>query len=166
MGHFTNVLTIPHYFYDFSFRSFAVADRLGSRPVNTFPRAILSRNRVWLRAGALHLPKSKTTFLEWPQAVVVTTDFVSRKDATTFLSFLFFSFINRLTKKKDVVFLYEFQEKKKYEFYYRKDITSNYSRAFVVFRSLPETLWLALIKDPNGSVSGSHRGGSFDKESK
>lgn len=27
-------------------------------------------------------------------------------------------------------------------------------RAFVVFRSLPETLWLALIKDPNGSASG------------
>lgn len=33
----------PAYFYDFSFRSFAVADRLGRRPVNTFPRAIIAQ---------------------------------------------------------------------------------------------------------------------------
>lgn len=99
-GSFHQVLTIPRDFYATTFLSDRGCGHLGSRPVNTFLRAIISRNRVWLRAGALHLPKSKTTFLEWPQAVVVTTDFVSGKGTVTFLFF-----VSRLTGKKEISLL-------------------------------------------------------------
>lgn len=141
MGHFTSVLTIPRYFYAATFLSdrSRLRTRLGSRPVNTFPRAIIAQplSDYALAHFTYRNPKPPFSSDRRPSG---RHDGFREKDAATFLFFLG-TLIDRRKKKEPSRLRMDLKrEKKKYESYYRKDITWNYSRAFVVFRSLPETL--------------------------
>lgn len=91
------ILTVSRDFYATIFLSdCSRTDHLLAADPQTFFLARLSRNRVCLRAGALHLPKFETTFSRMTAGttVVATKDFVSRKGTVTF-------YFNRLTKIRD-----------------------------------------------------------------